>query len=271
MKYITNMKRLIIYFLVLCAFVCCTSHEEQDARGYINRSEQYIAAGEWNNALMTLDSVDIMFPKLVAMRREAKHLKDSIAYMQAQRSIEYNDALLETAESKLDSLMQLFVFEKDTAYQKVGNLIAKRLLSASNSERSYLQAYVTEDGRPFVRSVYFGSKQINHNDVSVSAGDEANTNITAIKPAHQFENHEYLTFEGDDALTLLMFIDGHAADKMTVTLSGEGSYKYALNPADIAALRQTCQLAVAFKDVNTLRHNANVAQHTIAKWQQKQQ
>lgn len=249
--------------------VSCKPTDEERAREYITRGEQLIANDEWNNALNTLDSVDILFPKLVSLRREAKHLKDSIAYMEAMRSLEYNDQLLAVAEHQLDSLKPLFVFEKDTAYQTIGNMLPKRLLSASNAERSYLQAYVTEDGRPFVRSIYCGTKKLNHTNTKLSVGDEATTEVTAIKAPHIFENHEYLTFEGDDAMTLLTYIDNHSADKISVTLTGDDTYKYVLNPADIKALQQTCQLAITFRDVNTLRRNADKAQYTIAKWKQK--
>ena len=268
------MNRIHIFAMssvIALALISCQPNEEQQARAYINRGTQQIDNGEWNNALTTLDSVDILFPKLVNMRREARHLKDSIAYLQAQRSLEYNDAMLNDAEQLLDSLLQAFTLEKDTAYQKYGNLILPAMRSVNNSQRSFLQAFVSEDGHPFVRSVYCGSKKLNHTNLLITANDEANTEVTAIKAPHIFEGHEYLAFENDDAMNLLTFIDNHGSDKIKVIISGEDTYSYQLTANDIKALQQTCSLAIAYNDVNTLRHNANAAQNVIAKWQQNNQ
>lgn len=264
------MKKSLFILFAACVLAACQPGDEERAAEYITRGEQQIAAGEWNSALTTLDSVDALFPKLIDARRSAKHLKDSIAYMQAVRSLEYVDAQLTVAEQRLDSLLDIFVFEKDEKYQSTGNLFAKRLLSNGNDERSFLQAFVNEKGVPFVRSVYYGSKSLNHSDVSVSVGDEATTSVTAIKSSHAFENHEFLTFEGDNALTLLTFVANHTQDKIKVTLKGDGESSYVINSADAQALAQTYELALAFADVNTLRHNADMAQHTIGKWENRQ-
>ena len=62
------MKKIIPLLLILM-LVSCKPTDEERAREYITRGEQLIANDEWNNALNTLDSVDILFPKLVSLRR----------------------------------------------------------------------------------------------------------------------------------------------------------------------------------------------------------
>ncbi len=260
------MKKTLIILLSACLFASCQPSDEELAKGCIERGGLLIAQGEWNAALNTLDSVDTMFPKLVSARREAKFLKDSIGYMQALRSLEYTDSQLLIAEPKLDSLLNLFELQKDEKYQTEGTLLSRRFMSSGNSERTFLQASVSEKGQPFVRSVYYGSKPLNHTDLSIAAAEDATTHITAIKAPHVFDNHEFLTFEGDNAMELLKFVANHEREKLKVTISGDSQFSYFITAGDATALTQTYELALAFSDVNTLRRNADAAQFTIAKW-----
>ena len=84
-------------------------------------------------------------------RKQQKHIQDSIALSEQERSLEYYQSQRELLEPQADSLLALFKYEKNEKYQDHGNYVM---------ERGRLRVLVRDDAQ--VAPVgYLNGKRIN--------------------------------------------------------------------------------------------------------------
>ena len=159
------MKSKFHYILLLIvAFAACNQlSDEEKAALHLQEARALIAQNQLNAAKNELDSVHILYPREVPMRRIAKHLSDSIVVIESKRTLAYCDSLLPQMEHVKDSLAKNFRFEHDTLYMEEGQYVNKLLRTESNAARCYLQAYITESAKVVMKSTYCGNKAINYN------------------------------------------------------------------------------------------------------------
>lgn len=87
---------------------------ERAAQAHVDRAAELVEQHRYEAALQQIDSVHTLYPKQVAQRRQAKALKDSIVYLQAQQTLYYSDSILKPLLPEADKLLKEFRFEKTT-------------------------------------------------------------------------------------------------------------------------------------------------------------
>ena len=129
------------------------------------------------------------------------------------------------------------LYEKNGEYEFYGRYVHKLLPTDRNINRCFIQSYVNEDVRTVLKSYYYGTKAIQHDQVTFALGDDYQTFSGS---THSFENqggqYEILSLAEEDALTALAFIGNHQKDRIKVTLKGSGTYTYYLNDNEKKAL-----------------------------------
>ena len=115
---------------------------ERAAQAYVDRAAELVEQHRYEAALQQIDSVHTLYPKQVAQRRQAKALKDSIVYLQAQQTLYYSDSILKPLLPEADRLLKEFRFEKNDNYEDHGNYVYRTLQTGWNTNRCFLQAYV---------------------------------------------------------------------------------------------------------------------------------
>ncbi|MBR1564131.1 MAG: hypothetical protein IJ650_02160 [Paludibacteraceae bacterium] len=267
------MKKTVLFALMLLAMVSCNTKQKQlkQAEQRVAAAQQMVECGNLNAAKLQLDSVHLLYPKQVQVRRRAKALMDSIVYIEAKRNLQYSDSLLQPLLPEVDKMLRKFYNEKNGEYEFYGRYVHKQLPTDRNFNRCFLQAYVNEDIRIAMKSYYCGQKAVNHESLTLTVGEEYQT---MNGKTHSFEtdgNHyEILNLEEQDAISALKFIAAHDKDRIKVTLGGSGSnYVYYLNQTEKQALAETCQLALAMLDVRQLEQQINIAQAQIDKYENK--
>ena len=87
--------------------------------------------------------------------RAEKHMRDSIALTEQERSLAYYQSQLESLMPKVDSLLPLFNYEKDARYHDHGYYVA--------TSRNGVRVKVRDDGRlPIL--IYREGKRLNSTD-----------------------------------------------------------------------------------------------------------
>lgn len=264
-------KQILFYALLLLHFVACTPKltdaEKADLR--LQAARQMIVDNRLNAAKSELDSVHLLYPKQVTQRRAANYLSDSIAYIESLRTLAYCDTMLIQKEQESQMLLADFRFEKNDKYEDNGHYVYKLLRTESNTERCYLQTYVTQDYKVFVKSNYCGTKKIEHsqvellaNDLSVSSG--AGNNHTFTDGGLTWE---ILTLSDDAAMSLLNFISANETERIQVRLSGTSTYVYYLTESERKALGTTYHLAVVMRDIDQLQQEIRKAHYIINKFE----
>jgi len=256
-------KKLLLFisiFTVLFSFNSCNSRkiQERHADERLKHIEQLINENSLNAAKIEIDSIHLLFPRLVEKRKIAAAFEDTIVRRESSRSLAYCDSILQIKQHEVDSIQKNFRFEKNETYQQFGNYIYKTQRTEDNSNRIYLKAYVDENADLYLISNYCGAK-IEHTSVEVAANELfAHTDtIQTTNPAyHSFNDAsthwETLTFKNQEDKGLTAFVAQYSSSKIKVTLHGKKSFVYFLESGDKKAIMETYHLWIVKKNVAQL-------------------
>ena len=264
--------KIVYFFLCALLLVACAPSDTEQAQVLVQQAQTLVDNGQWRQARIVLDSVHTVYPKEVAQRRLAKALGDSITYLEAQSTLAYADSMLPPLLEQSDKLLKQFKYEKDEQYEDKGRYVHRLLNTSSNTARNFLQAYVRDDRQTIVKSYYYGSHQVNQQQVTLSAQGEE-LRFSGSNHAFEVEGwHEIMTLEDENALQLLNFISAHHSDRVRVHGAGlkpTHTWVYYLNDKEKEALSATYQLGFLMKDILRLEQMANAARNQIAHYERK--
>jgi len=264
---------LFVAALVLALSGCTRAKQERAALSHVNAAAQLVEQHRYEAALQQLDSVHSLYPKQVVVRRQAKALKDSIVYLQSQQTLRYCDSILQPLLPQADKLLKEFRFEKSESYEDHGHYVYRNLQTGWNTNRCFLQAYVSDDRKTLVKSYYYGAKNIHQESVALQAGQQE---IELRGQNHAFEVegwHEILTLADEQALEILNFISSHMADRIRVTAKGvtaNAKAVYYLSDAEKQGLDATYRLGLLMHDIDRLEQQIQLASKRIEHFEEKQ-
>ncbi|MEI8086108.1 MAG: hypothetical protein WCG93_07825 [Paludibacter sp.] len=257
----TIKSHLILIVCLSFLIVSCNSRktEEKLADQRLSHIVQLINDNSLNTAKIQIDSVHLLFPRLVAKRKIAASYSDTIIRRESAHTLAYCDSILPIKQHELDSIQKNFRFEKNAKYQAIGNYVYKTQITESNSNRTYLKTYVDENSDFYLISNYCGAK-IEHTSVEVSANDLfANSDIIPISDAanHSFNDAgmhwEAVTFKNKADNGVAAFITQNSNLQIKVTLHGKKAISYYLANTDKKAIVETFNLWIVKKDVSKLQ------------------
>ena len=264
--------KIVCFSLCALLLVACAPSDTEQAQVLVQQAQTLVNNGQWRQARIVLDSVHATYPREVAQRRLAKALGDSITYLEAQSTLAYADSMLPPLLEQSDKLLKQFKYEKETQYEDKGRYVHRLLHTNSNTARNFLQAYVRDDRQTIVKSYYYGSHQVNQQQVTLSAQGEE-LRFSGSNHAFEVEGwHEIMTLEDENALQLLNFISAHHSDRVRVHGAGlkpTHTWVYYLNDKEKEALSATYQLGFLMKDIMRLEQMANTARNQIAHYERK--
>lgn len=269
-----KMKKLSVFLLFLAlALSACAPSDKELASARVEEAHALLMDGSLNQALIVLDSVHLLYPKEVEVRREAKALQDTITYLQAQRNLIYFDSIHALLMPQVEPLLRAFRYEKNEKYESDGRFVHRLLNTDSNTSRCYLQAYVTENRHTIVKSYYAGSSRVDQTAFELAADGEV---ATFEGTNHSFESegwHSLLTIEDDRALESLNFISSHPSARVRVALYQSGKTSpatvYYLTDSERDALIATYQLGFLLSDIRQAEEQIRIANAQIEKYAAK--
>jgi len=268
---------LIIISTLIFLCVSCNSRkaDEKKADLLLNHIEKLINDNSFNVAKIEIDSLHLLFPRLVEKRKLAAAFSDTIVRRESARTFAYCDSILPLKIHEADSILQNFKLEKDTIYQEYGNYIYKTQKTENNTNRNYLKTFVDENAELYLVSNYCGSK-IRHTSVEVSANELfANTDTIEINNSfnHSFTDAgthwEAVTFKNDAGYRVLAFIVQFQTLPIKVVLHGEKKITYYLAESDKKAITETFNLWMVKKDVAKLQKEMKKARLKIENIKQR--
>lgn len=250
--------------------VACAPSEQEKAQQHYQNAVQMAQEGQFNAARIEIDSIHQRYPQQVAFRRLGKRLCDSITAIEAERTFAYADSVHALLLPKADSLLRFFRYEKNEKYEDEGKYVHRLLNTGSNTARCYLQAYVTDQRTPVLKSYYFGIKALEQSAVVLSVGD-LELKVEGKNHAFQSEGwHEILSLDEEPTFAVLQFIDAHQNDRVKVKLMGKSDYTYYLQANEREALSQTYELALVMRDIRQAEVSMKQADYQIGKWKAQQ-
>jgi hypothetical protein len=265
-------RNILCYLLFLFLLGSCHSKEKEVAMAdeRLRYIEELIDQNSLNAAKIQIDSVHVLFPRLVDKRRRAAALADTITRRESTRTLEFCDTALVSKYKELELALKNFKLEKDAKYQNVGNYIYKTQVTEVNTSRNYLKAYVDENADFYFVSNYTGMK-LEHTAIKVSVGElfACTDTLSTSSPAyHCFTDDgtrwETLTLKNDAAKSIAMFIAQYPTSNIKVTLIGaKSSVQYILAPSDKKALAEAYSLWIIKSDIAHLQMEIKKAKAKI--------
>jgi hypothetical protein len=204
--------------------VSCKPDDSMRASSYLHKANELMTKGVYNEAKLQLDSIHMLFPRLIPVRKAADTLMYKVELLESKRNLLFADRAIPRQKHLVDSLSKGFIYEKDVKFEDEGKYTYKTQAAAGLS-RTYLKAYVTESGEMTLMAVHTGAP-LGFNKVKVSAGDVfAETFMANGDSRNSFSNGgnswEMVSFTSSDINGVDAFITHNiSAGKVTVTLEG---------------------------------------------------
>lgn len=219
----------ILYIALFASLLSCSGNEEK-AQALYQSAEQQYSAGNYNEALLLLDSIDNAYAKCFDVRKAGQLLMYKINLAIEEKTLVETDTLLNRIIPKINETTEkFFVFEK-SEYDELGRYIFKGTEVENNVQRSYIHAAVNEYGVTQLISTYSGGSDINHTAVRFKSSDGSEV-LTNTIPYNDGSNYKYViegthyesvTYQGEKDNGALAFIANHVGDNgLKAILIGE--------------------------------------------------
>lgn len=270
------MKKILLWAAVGIMMLPSCSNDDKKAENLYQRAEAAFASGDYSLAKLQIDSIRTYYPKAFAARRAAVGLMQQVDLREQEKTLAYLDSMMQVRQSVLDSIKGKFVFEKDTAYQDVGNYFYPSQVVEKNVGRSFLRAQVNEMGEMLLTSIYCSGGNIHHTSVKVSVGDTfAETPSSpdiyeTTDLGRAIEKADY-RLPSDGGVTAFIVAN---RDKKSIALEfrGDRTYKTTMRPDDIKAVAEVSNLArvlAGMEEIRKEQKEANLKKRFVLKKMQE--
>ncbi len=252
-----------ILFIALFVSSCGPSKEEKAADARLAAIQSLIDNQQYELASQQIDSVHLLYPKLIDKRKLAAALSDTLLRRQSVGNLAYCEKMLPLKIHEQDSLLKKFRYEKNDKYQTYGNFIYKTQVTEQNYDRTYLKCYVDENLDLYLISQCAGSA-LNHRIVKVSTGDVSVSSDSVNVDTGEFYSFtndgmyfESMTFVNQKAKDLVTFIADNSDAKIKVELKGKRKLSYMLSDNDKKAIAETFKLWTVMHEVKQMTIEVN--------------
>jgi hypothetical protein len=240
--------------LVICTG--CSDGGEKEAQKRLQKAEVALQQENFSEAKLQIDSIKVLYPKAFEARKQGIKLMQQVDLKEQGKTLVYLDSMMQVKQAQLDSIKGNFVFEKDTAYQDIGNWLYPTQVVEKNVGRSFLRGQVNELGEMSLTSIYCAGGQLNHTSVKVSVGDTfaetpmTNDSYTTTDLGRTIEKADYKV--GNDG-GVTGFIVANADKNIQLTFIGDKTYRTAMQKNDRKAIAELTELARILSGMEEIR------------------
>lgn len=264
MNIFKGLSLLIIVATIALFSVSCSNNKEVAA---YNRAKLLYTTGNYNGALMYIDSIKILNPKNFDYIRAGMQLERQAKVAINRRIIKNIADSLPLYVAEHDKLLERFNYTKNNEYQNRGTLVYKGLKDSDLQNKSQIRVDVTEDGELRVLSVYFGTKPLKHTSIKLSStdGSYAMSNRIPYDGASNYRykvdgnNIETITYREPYIRSLAEFTTKYYSDKITVSYEGDFPFSYTLDKGTKDAIRDSYKMSMLIKKINELNREDCIA------------
>ena len=240
--------------LVICTG--CSDGGEKEAQKRLQKAEVALQQENFSEAKLQIDSIKVLYPKAFEARKQGIKLMQQVDFKEQGKTLVYLDSMMQVKQAQLDSIKGNFVFEKDTAYQDIGNWLYPTQVVEKNVGRSFLRGQVNELGEMSLTSIYCAGGQLNHTSVKGSVGDTfaetpmTNDSYTTTDLGRTIEKADYKV--GNDG-GVTGFIVANADKNIQLTFIGDKTYRTAIQKNDRKAIVELTELARILSGMEEIR------------------
>ena len=248
--------------LALTILAGCGDGGEKQAQLHLQRAEAALALDNFNEAKLQIDSIKILYPKAFEARKQGIKLMQQVDLKEQRKTLVYLDSVMQVKQAQLDSIKGNFVFEKDTAYQEIGNYFYPTQVVEKNLGRSFLRGQVSELGEMSLTSIYCAGGRLNHTSVKLSVGDTfAETPMS--KDSYETTDLGRIIEKADYKLGedggVVGFIVANQDKNIQLQFIGDKTYRTAMQKNDRKAIVELVELARILSSMEEIRQQQKEA------------
>lgn len=267
-----NVVTKILLTFVAFLVVSCGSSDKQNAEKLLIEAESHIIAEDYASALKLLDSIDVVYPSQVEVRRKAMHIRPKAIEGTTLKELEKNDSIIATLQAKYNAMSSNFETINDK--RLVEPYIVAKKSNKSLFETTGIQARITTDGEFYVISSLVGTP-IKHTSVSFVCGNNEVSTSTAEYDGdrnYRSGSTEMITFINTECDTLGVFARANAGKSITLRFNGNKSKNIKMSKEDVNSFAMThdyasviAELKSAFRRKEFLDQQLLLARDQIAR------
>ena len=140
------MKKYYVACLALALALTGCDNAKREAQERLEKARTYYENNDVLAARSEIDSLRAQYRKKIEALKEALNLMRQVDLKEAGRNIAFCNSLMPIRLHEADSLKAGFTFEKDSAYEEIGNYIWKQQPIESNVQRCSVRFGVDENG-----------------------------------------------------------------------------------------------------------------------------
>lgn len=251
------MKKFGILMLAVLMLAACDDGGEKKAQVLLQNARTALAGEDFSEAKIILDSVKTLYPKAFNARKERIRLLQEVDLKEQQKSLVFLDSMLLVKQKEFEAMKGIFVLEKDTVYQAIGNYFYPTQTVEKNINRSYLRGQVNEQGAMSLTSIYCGPYNIHHTAVKVSAKDGTFAETPASGDSYETSDLGVKTEKADYKLGndggIIAFISLNQDNPLTLEYIGDKNYKTTMQPTDRKAIAQLYELSQVLSSIEQIK------------------
>ena len=242
--------------LGLALLASCGDGGEKEAQIRLRKAEAALQQENFSEAKLQIDSIKVLYPKAFEARKQGIKLMQQVDLKEQGKTLVYLDSMMQIKQSQLDSIKGRFVFEKDTAYQDIGNWFYPTQVVEKSLGRTYLRGQVNGLGEMSLTSIYCAGGNLNHTSVKVSVGDTfaetpmASDSYTTTDLGRTIEKSDYKV--GNDG-GVVGFIVAHQDKNIQLQFIGDKTYRTAMEKNDRKAIVELTGLARILSGMEEIR------------------
>jgi hypothetical protein len=247
--------------MIAFALLVASCSDGKEAKTLYDKAKLHYENKEFVVAKNVIDSINLLYPKEIDVRREALTLMRQVERGESEQNIAFCDSLMPIREKEFEALKKGFAFEKDPAYNETGNYIPPSMTVERNTERSYIRCGVNEEGEMYIASVYFGGRPIEHTGLKLSVSNGTYTQTPAIAydggVNYRFKDNgnttEVITYTGNNCKDIANFVYLNMKERIKAEYTGGKPFTVNLSDNDKKAIQSTCDLALVLSEINAMK------------------
>ena len=258
--------------ILLLAILITGCGKGKEARKLLEEAQFMYENNLFIAAKSMIDSINATYPTEIEVRKEALTLMRLVERGESAQNIAFCDSLLPIRIGELDDLKKGFIFEKDSAYDDLGNYIWNTMTVERNVQRSYIRCGVNEEGEMYIASVYFASSPIEHTGLKLSTKNGTFAETPAISydggVNYRFKNlgntTEIITYKGEHCKSVANFVSIiDPKERIKAEYTGGKTYSLYLSDNDKKAIKATYELASVLSEITAMQKEKTKSEKKI--------
>ncbi len=271
----TTIKIYILFALpIICLFVGCGPSREELAKTKFQRAQHFVDNKQFNDAKLTIDTINEDFTDQIEYTTRANDLLRSITIEEQKNNLQFLDSLLAEKEAELKPLLKNFRESSDYGPKKL--LIHKRQKPENSYSRVYLRAHLDLEGEFYISSRYTGAAHIKHNQIKVYfSGNHAlseKVEFDGFQNRH-FEDGENIwevvNYKDGKDNGVIDFIASNWDKSLKVQFIGKKYYYIVMEKFDKEAIRDGYEISFVLKEIKQIKDEQTKVKKELSKLSDK--